>query len=112
MSAAFHITSFEAIGWAFRLDGIEVKATPSVDASEDGLSAIRQHRETIRAVLLLRGGHTVGDIVHDAAVAADRDDGDLQPALDGTAQQLGFTDFASAQHHMRVAEACEQSQAA
>ena len=92
MSAAVSLASFEGAGWAFRLDAGKVKATPPPGACEADISALRTHRDTIRAELVSRQVVTPcpAELTHNAAVIAQDGGCSWSDALDGAAAGFGL----------------------
>lgn len=92
MNGCVSLASFEGVGWAFRLSDGKVKATPPPGAVEADISALRVHRDAIRAELVSRQAVAPcpADLMHDAAVIAQDDACPVVEALDGAAIGAGF----------------------
>jgi len=99
MSAAIEIHSFEALGWAFRLDAGKVKATPPSGASDADISALRANRDALKAQLIARAANALpcpSDILHDAAVIEEGNGCTSVEAMAGAAQSYGFDNLDAA----------------
>jgi len=105
MSAAINLALFEDQGWSFRLDGSKVKAKPPANAKPEAVAELRQHRDLVRTLLAIREGEiTLGDLVHDVAVIADRDHSEMNVALDGAAISAGFASWDDATRALSPSE--------
>jgi len=102
VSTAIDLIAFEAQGWSFRFDGLKVKAKPPANANPNTISELRQHRELVRTLLSIRDGSIcLGDLFHDAALIAHREDCDSRAAANGAARSMGFASYADAVRHFR-----------